>query len=215
MPFSFHDNWNISPCYQATGFCKMSLFERGSHLSLLSTILDCPVSGTTSPSQEALQKLLVHSERGCVSSAPSWSVASSAPEGCDTHVPACTALPPSQVWQDGLGLSWLETGKTSALVWPKGSWHPSSLTEPQLLPCNWLPCRARATKPFHSGIPSPTFTASKGATPQILKSINPPSQRLSSSANRFHGQPRRSRGRFLYPAEANHSEDLLLQSQPT
>lgn len=144
-------------------------------------------------------------------------MASSAPEGCDTHVPSCTrcpALPPSQVWQDGLGLSRLETGKTSALAWPKGSWHPSSLIEPQLLPCNWLPCRVHATKPFHSGKPSHTFTASKGATPQMLKSINPPSQSLFSTANRFHGQPRRSRGRFLYPAEANQRICFHSHNQP-
>lgn len=123
--------------------------------------------------------------------------------------PLCPVLPPSQVWQDGLGLPWLEKGKTSALAWPECSWHPSSLTELQLLPCHWLPCRAHATKPFHLEKPSHTLTASKRATPQMLRSINPPSQSLSSTANRFHGQPRSSRGRFLYPPEANHSEDLF------
>lgn len=134
------------------------------------------------------------------------------PEGCDTHVPVCPlcpALPPSQVWQDGLRLSRLQTGKASALAWPECSWHPSSLTELQLLPCNWPPCGAHATKPFHLQKPSHAFTASKQATPRMLRSINPRSQSLSSIANRFHGQPCCSRGRYLYPAEAKHPEDLF------
>lgn len=45
-------------------FCKMPLFERGSHLqSLKPPVSDCPVSGTASPRQDPLWKLLFHSQR--------------------------------------------------------------------------------------------------------------------------------------------------------
>lgn len=148
-------------------FCKMPLFERGSHLqSLKPPVSDCPVSGTASPRQEPLWKLLFHSQRDVYHLLQAGQWLHQPLKACDTRVPVCPlcpAFPPSRVWQHDLVLAWLKTGKTSALLWPEHPWHPSPFTQLQLLPCNCLPCRAHATNPFHSENP---LTAPKE---QLLK----------------------------------------------
>lgn len=126
---TFHGNWNIPPCYQATGFCKMLVFggcsnfkslrlsERG--FGSLSVQHNLPQSKTSAEAACSLRKRMhfTCSEPAGGSPKP-WSAV--------TRVLACTvcpALPP--------GHRGLRRGKTSALAWPK---HASLSCSCSLLP---------------------------------------------------------------------------------